>query len=68
MTATILSANWNRMGNIGVFPAALEIILQAIMEETLASGEYVPLFLISILNMNIWKLKNYMTASVFLKK
>ena len=40
----------------------------AIMEETLTSGEYVPLFLISILNMNILNLKNYVTAGVFLMK
>ena len=40
----------------------------SIVEETLTSGEYVSLFLISILNMNIWNSKNYVTMGVIYKE
>ena len=40
----------------------------SIVEETLTSGEYVSLFLILILNMNIWNSKNYVTTGVIYKE
>ena len=55
----------------GTVDSVEQLQFSTIMEETLTSGEYVPLFLISILNMHnvyIWNLKNYVTTGVFLKK
>ena len=43
-------------------------IMGSIVEETLTSGEYVSLFLISLLNMNIWNSKNYVTMGVIYKE
>ena len=42
--------------------------MQPIVEETLTSGKYVSLFLISILNIYIWNLKNYMTTGIIFEK
>ena len=42
--------------------------LHSIVEETLTSGKYILVFLISILNIYIWNLKNYVTTVVFFEE
>ena len=44
------------------------IFWHAIVEETLTSGKYISVFLISILKIYIWNLKNYVTTGVFFEK